>query len=175
MFESIKSNIVKDYLETKTIKVLSLKQKIIKSKSPICRIIRKRKYNKLLFELQSFLPLSKDISNEITFPHGLCGVFISQGAKIEKGCVIFQQVTIGSNALPDSKNKGYPNIGKNCYIGAGAKIIGNVKIGNNVRIGANTVVTKDVEDNTTVVGAKSRLIKHDDKLDNRFIVYKDEK
>ena len=42
-------------------------------------------------------------------------------------------------------------------IGAGAKIIGPVHVGNNVRIGANTVVTKDIPDNCTVVGA-NRII-----------------
>lgn len=43
-------------------------------------------------------------------------------------------------------------IGNNVYIGAGAKILGNITIGNNVKIGANTVVTKDIPDGVTVVG-----------------------
>ncbi len=44
------------------------------------------------------------------------------------------------------------------YIGPGAKIIGNIKIGNNVSIGANTVVTKDVPENSVVVGIPARVI-----------------
>src|SRR5690554_3855970 len=58
------------------------------------------------------------------FPHGFSGIFISAGAKIGKECVIFHHVTIGSNTLPGSKGYGAPTIGDNCYIGAGAKIIG---------------------------------------------------
>ena len=44
------------------------------------------------------------------------------------------------------------HLGDNVFIGAGAKIIGNVYIGNNSKIGANAVVTKDVPEKVTVVG-----------------------
>lgn len=101
------------------------------------------------------------------FPHGLNSIFISGGAKIGKNVVIFQQVTIGSNTLVDSKMRGYPTIGDNVYIGAGAKIIGNVKIGNNVRIGANAVIVKDIPDNCVVVNSDIKIIKKE-KLNNKF-------
>ena len=39
------------------------------------------------------------------------------------------------------------------FIGAGAKIIGNITIGDDVKIGANAVVTKNVKNNCTIVGA----------------------
>lgn len=55
---------------------------------------------------------------------------------------------------------GAPTIGNNVYIGAGAKILGNIKIGNDVKIGANAVVTKDVPDGSTVVGI-NQIIKRD--------------
>lgn len=38
--------------------------------------------------------------------------------------------------------------------------MGGVTIGNNVTIGANTVVTKDVPDNTIVVGSGMRVIEN---------------
>lgn len=101
-------------------------------------------------------------------PHGMKSIFVSGGAIIGSNCVIFQQVTIGSNTLPDSKGTGSPMIGNNCYIGAGAKIVGNVKIGNNVRIGANAVVYKDVPDNSVVLSAEQKTITKDLPLDNRF-------
>ena len=43
-------------------------------------------------------------------------------------------------------------------IGCGAKILGPIKIGNNVKIGANAVVTKDVQDNSTVVGIPGKVL-----------------
>lgn len=121
---------------------------------------------------KSFFPLSAKVESMPTFPHGINGIFISAGAVIGKDCVIFHQVTIGSNTLSDSKGQGAPVIGNNVYIGAGAKIIGNVVVGNNVRIGANCVVTKDVPDNTTVVSAPVRYISKTEPMDNRFVTYK---
>lgn len=104
------------------------------------------------------------------FPHGIFGVFISNNAEIGKNCIIFQQVTIGSDTLIDSKKLGSPIIGDNVYIGAGAKIIGKIRVGNNCRIGANAVVYEDVPENSVVVASKTRIIKKDKELDNRFII-----
>lgn len=85
-------------------------------------------------------------------PHGIRGIFISHNVKIGENVTIFHQVTIGEG------KDGAPTIGDNCYIGVGAKIIGNIKIGNNVRIGANCVVIEDIPDNCTVVMDKPRII-----------------
>lgn len=167
----IKSFLNKDYMNYNTEKIIKPRKKIQKTSFKPFRMMLVIRYRRLLLKMQSFLPLSKTISNNIIYPHGLSGVFISNGAIVGDGCVIFQQVTIGSNALPGSKNEGSPRIGENCYIGAGAKIIGKVKVGDNVRIGANTVVIKDVPDNATVVGSKFRLIEHKEILDNRFMSY----
>lgn len=101
------------------------------------------------------------------FLHGFTGVFISNGAKIGKNCIIFQQVTIGSNTIKGHPKFGSPTIGNNVYIGAGAKIIGNIKIGDNCRIGANAVVVTDIEPNTVAV-PETRLIIKKNILDNKF-------
>lgn len=92
------------------------------------------------------------------------------GGIIGCNCVIYQQVTIGSNTILDSPYFGAPVIGDNVLIGAGAKIIGKVKVGNNVRIGANAVVVRDVPDNSVVVSS-GRVIQKEGVLDNRFYTY----
>ncbi len=109
--------------------------------------------------------------NEPCLPHGKHGIFISGTAKIGVDCVIFHHVTIGSNTLPDSKGRGAPVIGSNCYIGTGAKIIGQVKIGNNVRIGANAVVVQDVPDNCLVVSTKQTNIQRKNTLNNKYFSF----
>lgn len=70
--------------------------------------------------------------------------------KIGDNCTILPMVLIG---------KRYPGadisesvIGNNCYIGAGTIILTPIKIGNNVTIGAGAVITKDIPDNSTVIG-----------------------
>ncbi|MGV4460543.1 DapH/DapD/GlmU-related protein [Ornithobacterium rhinotracheale] len=50
------------------------------------------------------------------------------------------------------------NIGNNVFLGANAVILPGVSIGNNVVIGAGAVVTKDIEDNSVVVGNPARKI-----------------
>lgn len=137
--------------------------------------IYKKELNQKMRFCNALISYKSNIKGKITLPHGLAGIFISAGATIGKNCTIFQQVTIGSNTLADSKSKGAPIIGDNCYIGVGAKIIGNAKIGNNVRIGANCVVVKDVPDNATIVCAQNRVILHEETRDNNFLSYGDYK
>lgn len=127
------------------------------------------KYQRLLAKNGADIALGCKMAGVPTFPHGFYGIFISEGAKLGKNCVIFHQVTIGSNTLPGSPGRGSPVIGDNVYIGCGAKIIGNVQIGNNVRIGANCVVTKDVPANATVVLEQPRVLIREHPQDNTFI------
>lgn len=82
-------------------------------------------------------------------PH-LNGIFIHANAVLGENCVIFQQVTIGVNEHRNARKP--PRLGNRVYVGAGAKLIGDICIGDDVRIGANAVVTKDVSSGTTVVG-----------------------
>lgn len=110
-----------------------------------------------------------DIKGKPVLPHDLNGIHISDLCKIEDNVVIFQQVTIGSNTLINHPRYGAPIIGKNVYIGAGAKIIGKIIIGDNCRIGANCVVVKDMPPNTTAVAATTRYITSNHVLENHFI------
>ena len=123
---------------------------------------------RILRKFNAEIPCTGKINPFVT-PHGLSGIFISNGAVMGRDCTIFHQVTIGSNTLPDSRGQGAPVIGDNVYIGVGAKIIGGITVGNNVRIGANCVVTFDVPDNATVVAAAPKVIPHDTPRDNTFL------
>lgn len=169
MYKKIVNVFLKDYTMQSAKKIMKLRMRILITKSKVLKLLYIRKYRKLLFKNNSFLPTTNEISNDLTFPHGIVGIFVSNNARIGDNCVIFQHVTIGSNTLNDSKNKGFPIIGNNCYIGAGAKIIGNVKVGNNVRIGANAVVVENIPDNSTVVGVKSRVIQKNKTMNNSFL------
>lgn len=106
--------------------------------------------------------------SEPCLPHNLHGIFVAGGARIGRGCVVFHQVTIGANSLPDSKGVGSPTVGDNVYIGAGAKIIGNVRVGDNCRIGANCVVTRDVPANSVVTVARTETVTLEEPFDNRY-------
>ncbi len=115
----------------------------------------------------SIMPKSQ-FKSKPALPHGLSGIFISSGAKIGRNSVIFQQVTIGAVTTLDSKYHGSPILGDNCFIGSGAKIIGNIRIGNNVRVGANAVIYNDVPDNSIVTSGSQKVVTKDILLDNTY-------
>lgn len=87
---------------------------------------------------------------------GHWGSIVVNVKEIGENVNIIQTCTIGVAYRGD--RGGVPTIGNNVYIGSGARIFGGIKIGNNVAIGVNSVVTKDVLDNSVVVGAPAKVI-----------------
>lgn len=161
---------LKPYLRLRYPSIWNLRKRMCSINNPFLYSLFLTIYTQRLKNQGSWIGSKSHIESEPIFPHGIFSIFISNGAKIGKNCIIFQQVTIGSNNLQDSKGKGAPCIGDNVLIGAGAKIIGNVKVGNNCRIGANAVVAKDIPDNTVVVPLV-KIITKEDRLDNQFVYY----
>lgn len=106
-------------------------------------ILVKLSYKLLWHQLGCSIPFCAKVGCNLTFMHGLYGVFISGRAEVGNGCVILHQVTIGSNQGSASKLSA-PKIGDDVFIGVGAKVIGNVIIGNGVKIGANALVCKNI-------------------------------
>ena len=92
----------------------------------------------------SFIPADCEIGEGTTFGYKGIGVVVHKRARIGKNCMIAQNVTSGGR----SGHYEVPVIGDDCYIGAGAKVLGPIKIGNNVTIGANAVMMKDAPDGT---------------------------
>ncbi|NRD75576.1 serine acetyltransferase [Shewanella sp. VB17] len=130
--------------------------------------ILKKHYGSLMVKHTCNVMAGAKFKSKPTLPHGLSGIFISSGSVIGSNAVIFHQVTIGSVTTIDSKKHGSPIIGDNCYIGAGAKIIGNIRLGHNVRIGANAVVYHDVPDNSIVTNGEQRVLTRESTLDNNY-------
>ncbi|WDE05007.1 serine acetyltransferase [Thalassomonas viridans] len=98
--------------------------------------------------------VNSDIAPGFFIGHFSC--IIIGAEKIGPNCSVGQGVTIGRKGA--GKSNGWPTIGENVYIGAGAKVFGKITIGNNVVIGANAVVNKDIPDNCMAVGIPAKII-----------------
>lgn len=96
---------------------------------------------------QSEIHLNTHIEGGLRLPHPT-GIIIHPDARIGPNCQIFHQVTLASSVV----------MGGHVDLGAGAKIIGPLTIGDHVEVGANCVVTKDIENNTTVAGVPAKVL-----------------
>jgi serine O-acetyltransferase len=65
-------------------------------------------------------------------------------------------VTIGVSGI--DTNRGVPVIGNNVYIGANSVCVGKINISDNVLIGACSMVNKNVESNSTVLGVPAVVV-----------------
>ncbi|MDY5684129.1 MAG: acyltransferase [Treponema sp.] len=63
---------------------------------------------------------------------------------------------------------GKVEIGNDVFIGANALILPNVKIGNKVIVGAGSLISKDIPDNSVVVGNPQRIICTYDDYVNKY-------
>jgi len=93
-----------------------------------------------------------------THIHGFGDIHVV--GRMGRGCTLIQGAQLISAS--DGKGRGWPELGDNVYVGAGAKVVGPVKIGNNVVIGANAVVTRSLPDNVTVAAMPARIVRQED-------------
>jgi serine O-acetyltransferase len=92
-----------------------------------------------------------ELGEGVVFVHTL-GTVIGGDARVGKRVRVMGSVTIGT-----AKDNGYPTIGDDVTIGAGARILGPVKVGDGAVIGANAVVLVDVPPGAVAVGVPATV------------------
>ena len=95
------------------------------------------------------------IGKGVFIDHGM-GVVIGETSEIGDRCLLYQGVTLGGTGKESGKR--HPTLEANVVVGAGAKVLGGICVGTNTRIGAGSVVVKNVEANSTVVGIPGRIV-----------------
>ncbi|MBW8829805.1 MAG: serine acetyltransferase [Burkholderiales bacterium] len=121
----------------------------------IARVLRRLarvRYEVLSIMTGADIGIDAKFGSNLRLPHPV-GVVIHHEAILGDDCMLMQQVTIGM-----VEDHCVPRIGSRVYVGAGAKILGQVIIGDDVRIGANAVVLSDVPAGATAVGIPARII-----------------
>jgi serine O-acetyltransferase len=85
------------------------------------------------------------------------GIVIGGYARIGRNALLLHQVTIGSPS-PNRVEK-MPVIGDNVFIGAGAKVIGEITVGDDVFIGVNAIVAQDIPSGSRVLSTAGIEVK----------------
>lgn len=97
-----------------------------------------------------------ELGNHITLGDGVwfihpLGTVIGGNARIGNRVRFF-----GNNTVGTAKENGYPVIGDDVWVGAGARILGPITIGARSVIGANAVVVSDVPEDSIATGIPAR-------------------
>ena len=135
---------------------------------------RKRIYSELELENKINYPVLIDPSAQYDERPGkiivgegtiICaGSILTTNIKIGRFVHINLNCTIGHNAeisdfctlSPGVHISGHVKIGEMVFLGTGAVVLPNIKIGSNSVVGAGAIVTKDVPENTLVVGVPAK-------------------
>ena len=122
------------------------------------------------FHIPNIISNDAKISKRSKLGEGIAimpGAIINADTTINDGCIINTNASIDHEGYlepfvhiaPGCSLSGKVKIGRNSFIGTGARIIDGVSVGTNVIAGAGTVIIHDVEDNCTVVGVPAKKIK----------------
>lgn len=126
------------------LRIFCHKYLLLKIFGKITSFILERFYSVALF--------TYNIGGGILIPHPLAVVINAES--LGDNVTILQGVTIG---IKSDKNK-KPRIQNNVYIGAGAKILGDIVLGDNCVIGANAVVTKSIPSKSIAYGFPLKIV-----------------
>ena len=115
------------------------------------------------------------IGKNLFIDHGM-GVVIGETSDIGDNVTIYHMVTLGGispsiNSDDQRNTKRHPTLMDNVVVGSGAQILGPVVVGKNAKIGANAVVTKDVEENSVMVGIPAKNVGEVTTEDENFKPY----
>ena len=97
------------------------------------------------------------IGERFFIDHGF--TVIGETAEIGDDVTIYQNVTLGgTNPTTGVGGKRHPTLRSGVVIGSGAQVLGPIEVGEGAKVGANSVVTKDVAPQSTVVGIPARSV-----------------
>jgi serine O-acetyltransferase len=95
------------------------------------------------------------IGKKFFIDHGM-GVVIGETAEIGDNVTLYHGVTLGGVSW--EKTKRHPTLEDDVVVGSGAKVLGPFTVGKGSKIGSNSVVVKEVPQNSTVVGIPGRAV-----------------
>lgn len=145
------------------------------------------KKQEILAELLGYKPDNVDVSQPFYCDYGTNIVFGSN-VHVNLSCYFMDgaKITIGNNCFigpysgfytaahpvaPEPRNEGLEQarpitVGDNCWFGANVSVMPGVTIGNNCVISAGSVVTKDMPDNSVIMGVPAKAVREINEKDD---------
>lgn len=141
-----------------TLVVWRLGQATYGQRHPVARLCRmlQQVANAVWFRgiMGAEIPTSIPAGPGLWLPHSVRGIIMHHSVVIGSNCTIYHHTTLG--LVGDAGNG--PTIEDDCYIGAGAQLLGPITVARGTKVGANAVLTKSTEPGGTYVGVPARLI-----------------
>lgn len=127
------------------------------------------RYKALGFSFKTLIAPEAVISESASISEGcivqsLCNissnVVLEKCSRVNTGANIMHDGSIGAFSVvaPNAVLLGHVSVGVKAYIGANSTLLPNVRIGHNATVGAGAVVTKDVDEDSVVVGIPARKL-----------------
>jgi serine O-acetyltransferase len=85
----------------------------------------------------------------IVVVHGM-GLAVSRAARVERGVILFQNVTLGMGTDPTSRLVGAPVVEQGAHVGAGTTLIGPIVVGARSKVTANCLLRASVPPDSLV-------------------------
>ncbi len=90
-----------------------------------------------------------ELASGIMIVHGM-GLCLSREARVGRGCILFQNVTLGIGTDPVTRESGAPTLEEDVHVGPGATLIGPITVGAGSKVMAGAVLTTSVPPNSLV-------------------------
>ncbi len=90
------------------------------------------------------------IAPGVSIVHGT-GLVLSHAAEVERGCILFQSVTLGESIDAETGRIGAPRLAAGVHVGPGATLLGPIEIGASSKIAAGVVLMTSVPQGTLVM------------------------
>lgn len=85
----------------------------------------------------------------VVIVHGM-GLAVSRAARVERGVILFQNVTIGLGTDPESGQVGAPHVERDVHVGSGSTLIGPITLGARCKVTANCLLRASVPPDSLV-------------------------